>query len=89
MKYTARMKKFPSIILKERKSNQSEILIKKRHDPLPNNPIANTVVGLNVSPSFPEMIFPAAYVPMKTVSIAERIKAEKPASFWSCCLTVE
>ena len=60
-----------------------------RQDPLPNNPIANTVVGLKVSPSFPEMMFPAAYVPMKTVSIAERMMDEYPAVFWSCCFTVE
>lgn len=70
------MKKFPRVILKERKSNQSEILIKKRQIPLPNSPMANTVVGLNVSPNFPEMIFPAAYVPMNTVSIADRMMAE-------------
>ena len=59
-KYTARMKKFPRVIEKERKSNQSEMLIKKRQIPLPNNPMAKTVVGLNVSPNFPEMMFPAA-----------------------------
>ena len=51
-------------------------MIKKRQIPLPNNPMANTVVGLNVSPNFPEMIFPAAYVPMNTVSISERIRGE-------------
>ena len=59
-KYTAIMKKFPRVILKERKSNQREMLIKKRQIPLPNNPMAKTVVGLNVSPNFPEMMFPAA-----------------------------
>jgi|SaaInl74LU_5_DNA_1037368.scaffolds.fasta_scaffold38428_1 hypothetical protein len=75
-KYTAMIKKFPSVKLKERKSNQREMLIKKRQIPLPNNPMAKTVVGLNVSPNFPEMMFPAAYVPMKTVSISERMSGE-------------
>lgn len=59
-KYTVMMKKFPSVTLNPRKSYQSEMLIKKRQIPLPNNPMAKTVVGLKVSPSFPEMMFPAA-----------------------------
>ena len=54
------IKKLPSVILNERKSNQREMLIKNRQIPLPNKPIANTVVGLKVSPNLPEMILPAA-----------------------------
>ena len=54
------MKKFPRTRLMDKMSIQSERTIRKRQHPLPNNPIANTVVGLKVSPNFPEMMLPAA-----------------------------
>jgi hypothetical protein len=70
------MKKLPRVTLIDKISIHSDKVIRNIHAPLPNNPIAKIVVGLKVSPSLPEMIFPAAYVPMKTVSMAERMMEE-------------
>jgi len=83
------MKILPRVTLIDRISIQSDTAIRNTQTPLPSKPTTNIVVGLKVSPSFPDIIFPAAYVPIKTVSIAERIIEEYPAVFCSCCFTVE
>jgi hypothetical protein len=83
------MKILPIVTLIDRISNQSDNAIRNTHTPLPSKPITNIVVGLKVSPSFPDIIFPAAYVPIKTVSMAERMMEEYPAVFCNCCFTVE
>jgi hypothetical protein len=63
--------------------------INRRQAPDPNRPMARMVVGLKVSPSLPLMMFPAAYVAMKIVSISDSSRGEYPADVWSCCFTVE